>query len=155
MPRVDSLYLPNLSTDRVRASEGRRKAPIPLPEGESVGRGGSASAMDRGGRAPSPSPPRGAGERGREACPCPNTPHGRPRTKWALRASPSPDGEGGQANPGGGVIEHGPVMSPLHHPAGGPPPHAAHGEAPPPLLLSRRVGNRLLVSAASPEARAF
>src|SRR5215218_7762518 len=46
MPRVASLYLPYLSTDRVRASEGRREAlgcvdvqslaqaPIPLPGGD-------------------------------------------------------------------------------------------------------------------------
>ena len=45
------------------------------------------------------------------------------------RASPSADGEGDQAKPGGGVAGAGLGQLPLHHPTGGPPPHASHGEA--------------------------
>jgi 5-oxoprolinase (ATP-hydrolysing) len=45
-----------------------------------------------------------------------------------VSASPSPDGEGDQAKPGGGVADAVLVRSPLHHPSGGSPPHAAHGE---------------------------
>jgi protein ImuB len=45
---------------------------------------------------------------------------------------------------------------PLHHASHGPPPHGAslHREDDS-LLLSHRVGNRILVAAASPEARAL
>jgi 5-oxoprolinase (ATP-hydrolysing) len=43
-------------------------------------------------------------------------------------ASPSPDGEGDQAEPGGGVDGAGLLKLPLHHPAGGPPPHPRDGE---------------------------
>jgi protein ImuB len=43
---------------------------------------------------------------------------------------------------------------PLHHASHGSPPRSGE-ELKPPLLLSRRAGNRLLVSAASPEARAL
>jgi transcriptional regulator len=46
----------------------------------------------------------------------------------ALYSSPSPDGEGNQAKPGGGVTGTGLGKLPLHHPEGGPPPPASRGE---------------------------
>jgi transcriptional regulator len=46
----------------------------------------------------------------------------------ALYASPSSDGEGDQAKPGGGVTGAGLDRIPLHHPSGGPPPPAPRGE---------------------------
>ncbi|MEO7825877.1 MAG: OB-fold nucleic acid binding domain-containing protein, partial [Allosphingosinicella sp.] len=65
------------------------------------------------------------------------------RSRWDTRmeelASPSPDGEGDQAKPGGGVNGAGLCELPLHHPPGGPPPHAAHGEARLPLRLGLRM----------------
>ena len=46
----------------------------------------------------------------------------------ALYSSPSSDGEGNQARPGGGVTGTGHDTLPLHHPAGGSPPPASRGE---------------------------
>jgi len=45
------------------------------------------------------------------------------------------------------------TAGPLHQPAAGPPPRA--GEETAPLVLALRTGNRQLVAAASPEARAL
>jgi error-prone DNA polymerase len=65
------------------------------------------------------------------------------RSRWDCTleglASPSPDGEGDQAKPGGGVTSRRPASC---HPSttfGGPPPHAAHGEAKLPLRLGLRL----------------
>src|SRR5687768_9035550 len=90
MPRVASLYLPNFSTDRVRASEGRREAlkssPRFLGEGDHAKHGGGV--LPESGRTPPPrsarSPsPANAGEELREPCSCPNESHWRPGARWA------------------------------------------------------------------------
>src|SRR5688572_30429026 len=96
MPRVASLYLPNLSTDRVRASEreGRREGISSSPAFR--GRGGTqAEGLGGEGLADSgvqtltshrfaagPSSPVNTGE-GREPCSCPNESHWRPGARWA------------------------------------------------------------------------
>jgi protein ImuB len=134
MPRVASLYLPYLSTDRVRASEGRRNE-------------------ERGSAAPLTLPPESMKE-GREPCSCPNESHWRPGARWAQKSNSSPGllGEGDRPKDGGGVIRT--QFTPPPRFARSPSPSKL-GEEFPPLLLSRRVGNRLLVAAASPEARAL
>src|SRR5687767_6433562 len=86
MPRVASLYLPNLSTDRVRASEreGRR----------SEARGSAASLTL----------PMQDVKEGREPCSCPRGGHWRPGARWAQKSSPARSGgEGDHAKHGGGV----------------------------------------------------
>jgi protein ImuB len=99
--------------------------------------------------------PLGDVKEGREPCSCPRGGHWRPGARWA-RSSPERGG-GPPAKPG---VEGARRLSsgdadPLHHAAHGPPPRFGEELRPPLLLLSRRTGNRLLVSAASPEARAL
>ncbi|HYJ84305.1 MAG TPA: DNA polymerase Y family protein, partial [Allosphingosinicella sp.] len=96
MPRLASLYLPYLSTDRVKAGEGRRSE---------------------------------------------------------QKSSPAFAGEGDHAKHGGGALADSERTPPPRF-ARSPSPSKL-GEEFPPLLLSRRAGNRLLVAAASPEARAL
>jgi protein ImuB len=92
---------------------------------------------------------------GREPCSCPRGGHWRPGARWARSSSP----ERGGGPPAKPVVEGSQRLSggsarPLHQPTAGPPPRSGE-ELRPPLLLSRRTGNRLLVAAASPEARAL
>src|SRR5687767_7151136 len=126
MPRLASLYLPNLSTDRVRAAES-----------------GGRHSEGKGNAPPLTLPLDG----GREPCSCPRGGHGRPGARWARESSPGRGG-GPPAQP---VVEGAPnlAQTPLHHASHGPPPRPGEEL---PLLLSRRVGNRLAIAAASPEA---
>src|SRR5688500_3906706 len=128
MPRLASLYLPYLSTDRVRRKrDGRRE------EGQ-------------GSRAPLTSPLDREAKEAREPCSCLRGSHWRPGARWARSSSP----ERGGGPPAKPVVEGAQRLSsgdagPLHHAAHGPP-HSdpkgvAHREELP-LLLSHRVGNR-------------
>src|SRR5687767_3018666 len=111
MPRVASLYLPNLSTDRVRASEreGRRsESSSPAFRGrggtQAGGLGGEGLAesvlqtLTSHRYAAGPSSPVRTGE-GREPCSCPSEGHWRPGARWALSSSPERGG-GPPAKPG-------------------------------------------------------
>jgi len=139
MPRVASLYLPYLSTDRIRASERGGR-----PEERA-----SAAAL----ALPVDSP----GD-GREPCSCPRGGHWRPGARWAREgkdvknSSPAFAGEGDQAKPGGGANGR---RTPPPRFAWSPSPGNPGEEIRSPLLLSGRVGNRLEIAAASPEAKAL
>src|SRR5687768_4869646 len=120
MPRVASLYLPNLSTDRLKASEkeGRREGSSPAFRGrggtQAEGLGGEGLAdsavqtltSHRFAMGPSSPVKTGEGrEDGREPCSCPSGGHWRPGARWARNPNSSPAfaGEGDQAKPGGGA----------------------------------------------------
>lgn len=96
MPRLASLWLPDLPIERIRRSERHAKRPsFPSPV---------------------------FAEEDRMACSCPRAPGFRPGARWARDEAPQP---------------------------------ASRPVAKPPLVTARRDGNRILVAAASPAARAL
>jgi len=99
--------------------------------------------------------PLDASKEGREPCSCPRGGHWRPGARWAWKSSPPRSGgEGDPAKQGGGVIAEASASYPSTTLRVVPLP-ICDGEDKAPLLLSRRTGNRLLIAAASPEAKAL